>query len=195
MLESMTQNISPTRAEVSDVANAIFDGTDCVMLSGETAVGKYPVETVEMMSRIIHSSELKLRTQPPTLNLFGRPAVEFSIAVAEAAVAMAKDIGAKVIACFTQSGLTARIISKQGAQVPIIAFTPLRKILPRLMIFRGVVPICLPMLKSIDEVIGRAEQSLKDERIAKAGDNVVIVASAPVMERGATNMLKLHTIR
>jgi pyruvate kinase len=195
MLESMTQNIAPTRAEVSDVANAIFDGTDCVMLSGETAAGKYPVETVEMMARIIHTAEQKLRTQAPTLNLFGRPAIEFSIAVAESSVAMAKDIGARVIACFTQSGLTARLISKQGAQIPIIAFSPDKKILPRLMIFRGVVPKCLPMLKSIDEVIGRAEKTLKDEQIVKAGDNIVIVASAPVQERGATNMLKLHTIR
>jgi pyruvate kinase len=195
MLESMTQNISPTRAEVSDVANAIFDGTDCVMLSGETAAGKYPVETVEMMARIIQTTEQKLRTQPPVLNLFGRPAVEFSIAVAEAAVAMAKDIGAEVIACFTQSGLTARLISKQGAQMPIIAFTPHKRILPRLMILRGVIPKCLPMLKSIDEVIGRTEKTLKAEHLAKAGDNVVIVASAPVSERGATNMLKLHTVR
>lgn len=195
MLESMTQNVSPTRAEVSDVANAIFDGTDCVMLSGETAAGKYPVETVEMMSRIIRTAEVKLRTQPPTLNLFGRPAVEFSIAVAEASVAMAKDIGAKVIACFTQSGMTARLISKQGAQIPIIAFTPDKNVLPRLVIFRGVVPRCLPMLKSIDDVIGRAEKTLKDEGIVRAGDNIVIVASAPVQERGATNMLKLHAVR
>jgi pyruvate kinase len=195
MLESMTQNISPTRAEVSDVANAIFDGTDCVMLSGETAAGKYPVEAVEMMTRIIHTAEQRLRTQPPTLNLFGRPAVEFSIAVAESSVAMAKDIGAKVIACFTQSGMTARLISKQGALMPIIAFSPDKKILPRLMVFRGVVPKCLPMLKSIDEVIGRAEKTLRDEGIVKSGDNIVIVGSAPVQERGATNMLKLHTIR
>ncbi len=194
MLESMTQNPSPTRAEVSDVANAIFDGTDCVMLSGETAAGKYPVETVAMMSRIVHTTEQRLKTQPPVLNLFGRPAVEFSIAVAEAAVAMAKDIDARVIACFTQSGLTARLISKQGANVPIIAFTPHKRILPRLMMYRGVIPRCLPMLKSVDEVIRRTEKTLKADGTVKAGDNILIVASAPIFERGATNMLKLHTI-
>lgn len=194
MLETMTYNASPTRAEVSDVANAIFDGTDCVMLSGETAVGKYPVETVQVMSRIIHTAESNMRVQLRGIDLFGRPAVRFANAISEAAVAMAKDIDAKIIACFTQSGSTARLISKQGTPIPIVAFTPDKAILNRLMLFRGVIPKYVPMLQSVDQVIARVEKIFKEERIAATGDNIVIIASAPISSRGDTNMLKLHKI-
>jgi pyruvate kinase len=194
MLESMTQNQTPTRAEVSDVANAIFDGTDCVMLSGETASGMYPVEAVKMMSRIIRTSEEKTKLQPPIFDMYGSAVVEFADAVAEAAIEMGKDIDARVIACFTQSGLTARLISKHRSSIPIVAFTPRRDIINRLVLLRGVVPHYIPIQKSVDQLINEVERIFKEEKVAKIGDNIVIVASAPISVRGDTNMLKLHTI-
>ncbi|MGB5138483.1 MAG: pyruvate kinase, partial [Candidatus Zixiibacteriota bacterium] len=140
MLESMTQNLTPTRAEVSDVANAILDGADCVMLSGETASGLYPVETVAQMSRIIHTTEDRMnRRFEPVFDFIGRPACEFPVAIAEAAISMAKEIDARFITCFTQSGLSARLVSKQKSPIPIIAFTPHRAILNRLALLRGVI--------------------------------------------------------
>ena len=195
MLESMTQNITPTRAEVSDVANAILDGTDCVMLSGETASGQYPVETVAQMSRIIHTTEDKMnRRFEPVFDFIGRPACEFPVAIAEAAISMAKEIDAKFITCFTQSGLSARLVSKQKSPIPIIAFTPHKAILNRLALLRGVIPRYVPHFRSVDAMITSVEKSLKAEHLVKKGDNVVIVASAPVNIHGDTNMLKLHTI-
>lgn len=195
MLESMTQNITPTRAEVSDVANAILDGTDCVMLSGETASGQYPVEAVAQMARIIHTTEARMKSRfEPVFNFVGKPACEFPVAIAEAAISMAQEIDARLIACFTQSGLSARLVSKQKAAVPIIAFTPHRAIVNRLALLRGVFPSFVPHFRSVDQMINHVESSLKKDRIVKKGDNVVIVASAPVNIHGDTNMLKLHAI-
>lgn len=195
MLESMTQNLTPTRAEVSDVANAILDGTDCVMLSGETASGLYPVETVAQMSRIIHTTETRMnRRLEPVFDFIGRPACAFPVAIAEAAISMAKEIDARFITCFTQSGLSARLVSKQKSPIPIIAFTPHRAILNRLALLRGVIPRFVPHFRSVDAMISNVEKSLKGERLVKKGDNVVIVASAPVNIHGDTNMLKLHTV-
>ncbi len=195
MLESMTQNITPTRAEVSDVANAILDGTDCVMLSGETASGLYPVEVVAQMARIIHTTEERMKSRfEPIFNFVGRPACEFPVAIAEASISMAREIDAKFIACFTQSGLSARLVSKQSGSVPIIAFTPHRAIVNRLALFRGVIPSYVPHFRSVDQMISYVERTLKQERIVKTGDKVVIVASAPVNIHGDTNMLKLHEI-
>ncbi len=195
MLESMTQNITPTRAEVSDVANAILDGTDCVMLSGETASGQYPVEVVAQMARIIHTTEARMKSRfEPVFNFVGKPACEFPVAIAEAAISMAQEIDARLIACFTQSGQSAILVSKQKASVPIIAFTPHRAIVNRLALLRGVFPSFVPHFRSVDQMINHVENSLKKDRIVKKGDNVVIVASAPVSIHGDTNMLKLHAI-
>lgn len=195
MLESMTQNITPTRAEVSDVANAILDGTDCVMLSGETAYGQYPIDVVAQMARIIHTTETRMKSRfEPVFNFVGKPASEFPVAIAEAAISMAQEIDARLIACFTQSGLSARLLSKEKASVPIIAFTPYRAIVNRLALLRGVFPSFVTHFRSVDQMINHVDRSLKEDGIVKKGDNVVIVASAPVNVHGDTNMLKLHTI-
>jgi len=195
MLESMTQHPIPTRAEVSDVANAIIDGTDVVMLSAETASGKYPVEAVSMMSRIICSTEANMRERlQPKFELIGRPAVEFANAIAESAVDMAREIDATLIACFTQTGLSARLVSKQKSPVPVYAFTPHPEILNRMTLLRGVRPVAVPHFRSVDQMIIDVEKILKKLGLVSTGDRVVIVASAPVHIHGDTNMLKLHTI-
>ncbi len=195
MLESMTQHPTPTRAEVSDVANAILDGTDAVMLSAETASGKYPIESVAMMAQIVRSTESNIRGRlEPKFDLVGRPAVEFATAISESAVAMARDIDASLIACFTQTGLSARLVSKQKSCVPIVAFTPHPEIVNRMTLLRGVSPIPVPHFKSVDQMILDVERILKKLHLVSTGDRVVIVASAPVHIHGDTNMLKLHTI-
>ncbi len=195
MLESMTHNLTPTRAEVSDVANAIQDGSDCVMLSAETAAGEYPVESVAMMAQIARTTELRMRERlEPKFDLVGRPAIEFAVAVAESAVAMAGGIDARLIACFTQTGLSARLVSKQKSTTPIYAFTPHDEIVNRLTILRGVQPIKVAHFKSVDHMIFDVEQLLRQRNLAVAGDRIVIIASAPVNLHGDTNMLKLHTI-
>lgn len=195
MLESMTQHPIPTRAEVSDVANAIIDGTDAVMLSAETASGKYPVEAVSMMSRIICSTEASMRERlQPKFDLVGRPAVEFANAISESAVDMAREIDATLIACFTQTGLSARLVSKQKSPVPVYAFTPHPEILNRMTLLRGVRPVAVPHFRSVDQMIIDVEKILKKLGLVSTGDRVVIVASAPVHIHGDTNMLKLHTI-
>lgn len=194
MLESMISSERPTRAEASDVANAIFEGNDAVLLSGETAVGKYPVEVVRILTSIARATERSRKSQLVSSMPIGRSKLDFSSAVAEAAVRMAQDIGARVIACFTKSGLTARLISKQGSMLPIVAFTSDKKVLTRIPILRGVTPMHMPMIKSVDQIILKVESRLKDEKIVRRGDKIVIVASAPVAVYGQTNMLKLHEI-
>jgi len=195
MLESMTDHISPTRAEVSDVANAIYDGTDCVMLSAETATGEYPVESVKMMQAVAATTETRLReSHDPKLIPGGKARLELPAAIAQAAVEMAIEIDAKLIACFTQSGLTARLVSKQRATVPIIAYTPQMRSLSRMSLYRGVIPHYLRQLTSVDHMIAKVEESLKAEGIVESGDRLVIVASAPVRAHGDTNMLKLHEV-
>lgn len=194
MLESMTNSLRPTRAEASDVANAVFEGSDGLMLSGETAAGKHPVEAVKTMAAIIHAAEhsdsnliLRDRTSFNFSN-------DFSAAVAEAAVTLALDVKARLIACFTRSGLTARLISKQCLNMPVIAFTSNRKTLTRLPVFRGVTPTLMPNIRSVDQIIVRVEERLKEMKLADCGDRIVIVASAPVAAYGQTNMLKLHEV-
>ncbi len=194
MLESMISSPRPTRAEASDVANTIFEGNDAVLLSGETAAGKYPVEVVRTLTSIARATEQSRKSRLESLPPIGRSRLDFSSAVAEAAVRLAEDIGARVIACFTKSGMTARLISKQGSTLPIVAFTSDRKVLTRMPILRGVTPMHMPMIKSVDQIILKVESRLKDEKIVRQGDKIIIVASAPVAVYGQTNMLKLHEI-
>jgi pyruvate kinase len=194
MLESMISSPRPTRAEASDVANTIFEGNDAVLLSGETAAGKYPVEVVRTLTSIARTVERSRKAGSEYALPAGKAKLDFSSAVAEAAVRMAEDIGARVIACFTKSGMTARLISKQGSTLPIVAFTSDRKVLTRMPILRGVSPMYMPMIRSVDQIIIKVESRLKDEKIVRTGDKIVIVASAPVAVYGQTNMLKLHEI-
>jgi pyruvate kinase len=191
MLESMTGHSRPTRAEATDVANAVIDGTDALMLSAETATGKYPVEAVKMMDRIIRYTESQSKTQNSKLKTQNS---DFSGAVAGAARRAAEDIDAKAIVAFTQSGFTARLVSKFRPTVPIIAFTPYIEVKRRMSLYWGVMPLFMKHLSNTDEMIKEVERSLLDLRIAKKGENIVVTTSSPILKRGKTNLMKLHTI-
>ncbi|HLZ13500.1 MAG TPA: pyruvate kinase [Candidatus Acidoferrum sp.] len=191
MLESMTENPRPTRAEASDVANAIFDGSDAVMLSAETASGKYPVEAVSMMARIIESAEGSIKEFP-------RPVPQEKLKVAETVAELvchaSRELHMKLIVVFTHSGFTARLISRYRPQVPIIALTPEVATLRRMALIWGVLPLESRDQHRIDTLAETTEKKLLRERLARKGDVIGIIAGTPMGVRGTTNFMKFHVI-
>jgi pyruvate kinase len=191
MLESMTQNPRPTRAEASDVANAIFDGSDAVMLSAETAAGKYPVEAVAMMARIIEEAE-------ESVHEFPRPAPSDKLKVAETVAELAchasRELHMKAIAVFTHSGFTAQLVSRYRPQTPIIAFSPEAETRRRLALIWGVLPHSISNVRKIDGLAAIAEKRLLEERLVRRGDIIGILAGTPMGIRGTTNFMKFHVI-
>jgi pyruvate kinase len=198
MLESMIENPVPTRAEATDVANAVLDGSDSVMLSGETSVGKHPVKTVRMMARIIEEAESKgpaFQTELPVPEpVEGSDFDRTSFAVADAAVSAAADVRARCIVAFTRSGYTAGLLAKFRPQVPIIAFTFDRAVINRMKLYWGVIPLYMKQLNSTDTMISEVETALLERRHAGRGDYVIITASLPMKSRDKTNFLKVHRI-
>ncbi|MBI3583123.1 MAG: pyruvate kinase [Nitrospinae bacterium] len=192
MLESMINNPRPTRAEASDVANAIFDGTDAVMLSGETASGKYPVESLEMMSRIISAAEGGSFARPRERRV--EKVFAFHDAVSSAAVHAAHEIGAKLIVAFTQWGTTALLVSKQRPLMPIIAYTPYESTMWRLNLYWGVMPRTMGLIEDTDNLIKEMDRNLLSHKLARKGDSVVILMGMPISQKGVTNMMKLHRV-
>ena len=188
MLESMTERPRPTRAEATDVSNAILDGADAVMLSQETSVGKYPLEAVDMMGRIIEETELSL----PIISRY-RQKGTFSEAVARAATDAAQSVKAKYIIAFTQSGSTARLISMLRPGPQIIAFSPSEHVLRQMALCWGVRARKIRKLKSMDSQFREVEKALLAERLAKTGDIIVITAGIP-NKQGTTRLMKLHVI-
>jgi len=191
MLESMTQNPRPTRAEASDVANAIFDGTDAVMLSAETAVGRYPREAVAMMDRIVREAET---VAPRPVERGGERARAIADTIAESVAHVSEHLRLKVIAVFTESGSTARLVSKYRPAPPIVAFSPHREIRRRMALLWGVLPRRIQRIHDVDALTREAEKHLRAERFAATGDLVGIVAGTPFGIPGSTNLLKLHRI-
>ena len=191
MLESMTENPRPTRAEASDVANAIFDGSDAVMLSAETATGKYPVEAVGMMARIIEEAEASIHEYP-------RPAPQEKLMVAETVAELvchaSRELHMKLIAVFTHSGFTARLVSRYRPLVPIVAFSPEGETRRRMALLWGVTSRSIVDIKKIDGLAAIAEKRLVEERLVKKGDVIGIVAGTPMGIRGTTNFMKFHVI-
>jgi len=191
MLESMTENPRPTRAEASDVANAIFDGSDAVMLSAETASGKYPVETVEMMGRIIEEAEASIHEYP-------RPAAQEKLKVPETVAELvchaSRELHMKLIAVFTHSGFTARLVSRYRPLVPIVAFSPEAETRRRLALLWGVTSRSISDIRKIDGLASLAEKRLLEERLVRKGDIIGIVAGTPMGVRGTTNFMKFHVI-
>ncbi len=191
MLESMTENPRPTRAEASDVANAIFDGSDAVMLSGETASGKYPVEAVSMMARIIEEAEASIREFP-------RPAPQEQLKVAETVAELvchaSRELHMKLIAVFTHSGFTARLVSRYRPLVPTVAFSPEAETRRRMALIWGVLPRKIQDVQKVDGLAKIAEKRLLEERLVRKGDVIGIVAGTPMGIRGTTNFMKFHII-
>ncbi|MBI4594853.1 MAG: pyruvate kinase [Candidatus Tectomicrobia bacterium] len=194
MLESMVKNPRPTRAEVSDVANAIFDGTDALMLSAETSAGDYPVKSVQLMAKIALISEENMDWENLRSHSKGQTEPVFSDVISEAACEAAKNLRAKAIVAFTQSGFTARLISKYRPMAPIIAFTQHERVKRRLALYWGVIPYVMGLVEHTDEMILKVEQALKEQGLAKSHDDIVILSGAPIFEKGTTNLLKLHRL-
>ncbi|WP_163999592.1 pyruvate kinase [Pyxidicoccus caerfyrddinensis] len=196
MLNSMIDNPRPTRAEASDVANAVYDGADAVMLSGETASGKFPIESVQMMERIILAAESSARVQnvPRYIDApLGLPQ-HFPDVIARVACEAAKASGATLIAAFTLSGVTARLLAHYRPPVPIVAFSPNQEVRRRLALLWGVVPRVLEPIQETEAMVRRVEEELLARGLGRKGDRIVIVFGAPVGQPGKINSLRLHTI-
>lgn len=195
MLESMIANPRPTRAEASDVANAIFDGTDAIMLSGETAAGKYPVEAVETMARIAERAEAALRYGDMLVkkkDLF--PEITVTDAISYATCTTAQRLGATAIITSTESGNTARMVSKYRPKAAIVAVTPHMRVLRKLALVWGVQPLLVGTRRNTDEMMATAVEAALNAGIVKGGDLVVITAGVPIGVRGTTNLIRVHTI-
>ncbi len=194
MLESMIENPRPTRAEVSDVANAIYDGSDSVMLSAETAAGKYPVQAVAMMAKIIVETEHQLRTDPPVVS--PRPkSSRLSVAetICESMAHAADDLDLAAIAIFTETGGTARLLSKYRPAPPIYALSPFEKVIHRSMLLWGTYPILCDRFEDTDMLVGMAEEML--ERLGYVRKSQVLGIVAGTRTRaGATNFMRLHMV-
>jgi pyruvate kinase len=189
MLESMIENPQPTRAEASDVANAILDGTDCVMLSGETAMGKHPVQAVALMARIAEQAETSLTPIPPDTDVAGP-----GESIAHAACRAAGEQRAKAIVAFTQSGTTALLVSKHRPAAAVIAATPFERIARRMSLYWGVTPIILKTKKTTDDMIAGVERAMLTQKLVKAQDLIVLTAGVPIGVAGSTNMMKIHSV-
>jgi len=194
MLDSMQRNPRPTRAEASDVANAIFDGTDAIMLSGETAAGKYPVESVQTMSRIAESAESALHYREIFTKQANAQQTSVTEAISQAVANSALDLEAKAIVTSTESGYTARMVSKYKPKSPIIAVTPVEQVLRRLQLVWGVIPVKGVSASTTDEMFEIAVQGALESGIVRLGDTIVITAGVPVGRSGTTNLIKIHNV-
>jgi pyruvate kinase len=192
MLETMSSNPVPTRAEASDVANAIYDGTDVIMLSGETAVGKYPVKAVQMMAKIAAEAER---------SLFMRYNIQYekdlknlvTHAVAQSAVNILHEVDAKAIAAFSVSGTTSKYISRQRPSKPVFSFTPSTKIYNRLSLIWGVTHLIIPPIKDTRRIIEEGVKIMAKKRLIKKNDLLVIITGL-ALKKGSTNLIKIHRV-
>ncbi len=194
MLDSMIEASRPTRAEASDVANAVMDGADAVMLSGETSVGKYPVATVKTMGRIVEAAEEHMLAPGlPPLTGSAKPRTQGG-AVARAAAEMGDFLNAKFLVAFTQTGDTARRLSRYRSPIPVLAFTPEPATRSQLNLTWGVETFLGPMVETTDEMVDQVDDQLLRIGRCKRGDVVVITAGSPPGIPGTTNMVRVHHI-
>jgi len=194
MLESMIESPLPTRAEVSDVANAIHDGTSAIMLSAETSAGKHPIEAVKMMARIACETETSIQQQGFQVAWESSPDRAMPEIIADAAYHCARTAGVVALAVGTTSGSSARLLARYRPPVPIYAFTSSESVARQLSIIYGVQAIITSDMTSTDQMLSEMERSLVASGRVKPGDNIVFVAGQPVGLRGSTNMLKLHRV-
>jgi len=193
MLESMIDNPRPTRAEVSDVANAVYDGTDAVMLSGESAVGKYPVETVSMMARIVADAERHIKEDTETDSRERRSGLSIAETICEATAHAADDLDLRGIALFTESGQTARQLSKYHPTAPIFALSPVDVTINRLSLLWGTTPVRCPKVNTTEALVDCAEDLLEKHGYVRPREVIAIVAGTRT-KSGSTNFLRLHVM-
>ena len=193
MLESMIDNPRPTRAEVSDVANAVIDGSDAVMLSGETAIGNHPIRVVEVMSRVILEAEtIFFENTSPHIVASADPTI--TDAISRSAFYLAHEVHARAIVCLTASGSTARAISRHRPHVPLYAFTDDERVVGQLALSWGTKGFFIPFQSDTDQGIALVHDVLKREGLADSGDTVVITAGMPLPKHGRTNMVHVTTL-
>jgi pyruvate kinase len=194
MLNSMIEHPRPTRAEASDVANAIFDGADAVMLSGETASGRFPLQAVQMMDRIVREAETGDRSPLAYETVVPARPAPFNLVTASAACEAADAAGAVAICCFTLSGTTARLLSHFRPRVPVVAYSPDQSIRRRLSLYWGVLPKVMEPVKNADLMAEAVSERLVEDGLARPGDRVVLVHGSPLGVPGQTNSIRLHEI-
>lgn len=196
MLESMVDSPRPTRAEASDVANAVLDGSDALMLSGETAIGRFPVKTVQMMSSIIcqseeHSDEWGRTMLDPTED----SSHDDAVSITRAARDLAQDRAVAAVAVFTRSGRTARLMSKARPNVPILAFTPESRTYQYLSMLWGITPYLIPHAESIEEMISHVDKAVIEGTPVQVGQEIVLIAGFPIHKMMPPNLALIHTIQ
>jgi pyruvate kinase len=189
MLESMVSNPRPTRAEASDVANAVLDGADAVMLSGETSVGDFPIETVETMARIVASTEDHALASMAAIDW--QPRTRGGV-IAKAAAEVGERVGAEYLVAFTQSGDSARRLSRYRGTVPVLAFTPVSKVRSQLSMSWGVETFLTQDVEHTDEMVRQVDEALLEIGRVSEGDQVVIIAGSPPGIPGSTNAMRIH---
>jgi pyruvate kinase len=193
MLDSMIHNPRPTRAETTDVANAVFDGTDAVMLSGETATGKYPVETIQMMDAIVKEAENNYK-EWSQCDYPERDTSDDAVAMTRAARELAHDRDVAAIAVFTHSGRTALLMSKARPQAPILAFTPMESAFHKMSLYWGVVPYLVPFASSVESMIKTVDDAMIASSPLLNGEQAVLISGFPIAHMGKPNLALLHTI-
>jgi pyruvate kinase len=194
MLESMIEHPRPTRAEASDVANAIWDGADAVMLSAESASGRYPLLAVQMMDRIVREAERRVQLgvlQPPDVWTLPGP---FNAVISGVAVRAAHEAHAQAIVCFTLGGTTARLLAHHRPHVPVVAFSPDQSIRRRIALYWGVIPKIMEPVRNSDLMCEMVSDRLIADGLAQAGDRIVLVFGSPMGVPGQTNSIRLHQI-
>ena len=191
MLGSMAVNPRPTRAEASDVANAVLDGTDAVMLSEETAQGKYPAETVDIMHKLAVDAEKTFFDRQSDVTVIKQSAPE---AVAESAARLAIQVGAKAIVTCTQSGSTARLVSRMKPSVPLIAVTPAETTYRKLALVWGAIPLLMEPAESAEAMERQALDSVTKADLLRRGDTVILTAGLPLHAAGTTNNVKVAVV-
>ena len=194
MLESMVRSATPTRAEAADVANAVLDGSDALMLSEETAIGSYPVEATETMVKIALEAETMFPYEEMLRSRWQDVLPEVNDAAARAACQMAHQVEARAIVAFTTAGTTALRVSKYRPYHPILAVTPSASVVSRLSLAWGILPLKEPEPTNLEEVFELASKSALETKLAKRGDLIVIIAGIPLAVSGSTNLVKIHSI-
>jgi pyruvate kinase len=194
MLKSMTVHPRPTRAEVSDVANAVFDGTDALMLSGETAIGKYPIKSVEMMAAVARSAERYIERVGESVHSEICGSYSTGDAICHGAAETVRDLGAKLVAVYTLSGMTALLMSKYHTSVPVLGLSQSSETLRRMSMYRGVTPVRVPEIKDIDKACRALESRVVSEDLAAKNDRIVIITGSTLGRKGGTNILRVHRI-
>ena len=193
MLDSMIENPRPTRAEITDVANAIYDGTSAIMLSGETAAGKYPEEAVQTMDAIARKTESNIDRICPAKTP-KRTRLSITAAAAHAACTTAEDIGADAILTVSQRGITAQMVSRFRPAATVVALLLDPQVQRQMALYWGLVPITMPRASSTDQLVDLAIQSAQEAGLVKHGDLVVVTAGVPVGISGTTNMIRIAQV-